>query len=324
MIRASTVPAGRLARRFAGIFLGLTLLLLGHAPLCATENSEPARLAAKSLLLAITPAGPNLIAAGDRGHVLISADDGRTWTQTAVPTRAMLTGLSFPDAQHGWAVGHDGVILHTADGGRTWVRQDKGDDLETVYLDVLFLDVQRGYAVGAYGKFLSTVDGGKTWETSRPTEDDIHFNRIQAGPGGRLYLSGESGSLLISPDEGRTWLPSAVPYDGSLFGYVPVDESTGIVHGLRGHIFLTNDRGATWEPRNSDIKALVMGGIRLRSGAIVLGGQGGHFFISGDNGGSFTHWKPATFDGSVSGLAEAADGSIIAVGEAGATRLKLP
>lgn len=276
------------------------------------------------MLLAITRTENTLVAVGDRGHVLTSKDEGRTWQQCLVPTRAMLTGISFPDAVHGWAVGHDGVILNTADGGKSWQRQDRGDDLETVYLDVLFLNAQHGFAVGAYGKFCTTQDGGKTWQSSAPSDHDAHYNRLTATPDGQLYLAGESGTLLISSDAGLTWKPSAVPYDGSLFGYVALDDNTGVVHGLRGHIFTTTDRGVTWAPNNSEIKSLVMGGTRLRSGAIVLGGQGGNFFISRDQGTSFTHWKPAGFGSSVAALVEANDGALITVGEAGAVRLTLP
>ena len=318
-----TVTAGLAARRFIGAVI-LSALALPTFPLSARENSEPAPLASKSLLLAVAKTENSLVVVGDRGHILLSNDNGQTWTQCAVPTRAMLTGVSFPDALHGWAVGHDGVIMNTADGGKSWQRQDKGDDLETVYLDVLFLDAQRGFAVGAYGKFISTQDGGRTWQSGAPSDRDIHYNRLTATAGGLLFLAGESGSLLISADTGKTWKPSAVPYDGSLFGYVPVDEKTGVLHGLRGHIFTSTDQGDTWVPNNSEIKALIMGGTRLRSGSIVLGGQGGNFFISRDAGTSFTHWKPNGYGGSVAALAETGDGALIAVGEAGVTRLVLP
>ena len=319
-----TVSTGRRARRLLGPLV-LGILAFSHPLIrAAGEAAEPAPLAAKSLLLAVAHAGPSLVAVGDRGHILISKDGGRTWTQCAVPARAMLNGVSFPDAQHGWVAGHDGVILNTVDGGQTWQRQDKGDELETSYLDVLFLDNLHGFAVGAYGKFIRTKNGGKSWQASAPSDHDVHYNRITATPGGRLFLAGESGTLLISTDSGETWIPSAVPYDGSLFGYVPVDENTGVVHGLRGHIFSTTDQGATWAPNNSDIKALIMAGVRLRSEEIVLGGQGGNFFISRDRGVTFSHWKPNGFDGSIAALAESDDGALIAVGEAGAVRLTLP
>lgn len=324
MSRGFTVPAGRYARRLLGLSLATLVVLFSASLLFAAEYSEPARLAPRSLLLAIAKTGSTLVTVGDRGHILISKDGGRTWIQSTVPTRAMLTGVSFPEAQLGWAVGHDGVILHTADGGQTWERQDKGDELETSYLDVLFLDAQRGFIVGAYGKFLRTQDGGKTWQPDSPSDQDIHFNRLISAPGNRLVIAGESGSMLVSTDAGLTWNPTNVPYDGSLFGYVPVDENRGIVHGLRGHILTTADQGATWAPHHSEIKALIMGGIQMQSGAIVLAGQGGNFFISRDLGESFVHWKPADFSGSVAALAEADDGTLVAVGEAGAVRLTLP
>ncbi len=323
MIFGITVTAGRQARRFLGAFL-LGALVFHAAAFSAGEQSELAPLAAKSLLLALARTDAALVAVGDRGHVLLSNDNGLTWKQCIVPTRAMLTGVSFPDARHGWAVGHDGVILNTADGGLSWQRQDKGDDLETVYLDVLFLDAQHGFAVGAYGKFCATQDGGKTWVTSTPSEHDVHYNRLTATPGKRLFLAGESGTLLVSTDEGQTWKPSAVPYNGSLFGYVPIDEQSGIIHGLRGHIFTTTDQGVTWASHNSEINALIMGGTRLRSGVIILGGQGGNFFISRDQGASFNHWTPPGFGGSVATVIEANDGAIIAVGETGVSRLTMP
>jgi photosystem II stability/assembly factor-like uncharacterized protein len=236
----------------------------------------------------------------------------------------VLTGVSFPDARHGWAVGHDGVILSTVDGGQTWGRQDDGKDPATVWLDVLFRDGLHGYAVGAYGRFAVTADGGKTWTAAKPSEDEVHFNRISAGTDGHLYLAGESGTVLMSEDDGKTWKQLEAPYDGSFFGILPLDGPRILAYGLRGHILRSDDHGAGWEPLNSDVRVLIMGGVRLRNGVIVLGGQGGNFFLSRDAGLSFTHWKPADFGTSVADLAEAADGALITVGEAGAVRLELP
>ena len=307
---------------FVRLLLTLTLTLPLSAP--AAESSEPARLAAKSLLLDIVGTGDKLVAVGDRGHVVISSDGGRTWTQSLTPTRSVLTGVSFPDAQHGWAVGHDGVILATGDGGQTWARQDDGKDLATVWLDVLFRDALHGYAVGAYGRFAVTADGGKTWTAAKPSEDEVHFNRISAGTDGRLYLAGESGAVLTSKDNGQAWDRLEVPYDGSFFGILPLDGTRILAYGLRGHILRSDDHGTNWEPLHSDVQVLIMAGTRLRNGVIVLAGQGGNCFLSRDTGLSFTHWKPADFGTSVADLVEAADGAVITVGEAGAVRLELP
>ena len=305
--------------------LALALLVLSFAlPLPAQESSEPAPLAARGLLLDVVNTGDKLVAVGDRGHVVISRDNGLTWTQSPTPTRALLTGVSFPDPQHGWAVGHDGVILASSDGGRSWVRQDDGKSLDTVWLDVLFRDATHGFAVGAYGKFLTTADGGKTWTAAKPSPDEVHYNRISAGDDGYLYLAGESGTLLVSQDGGQVWIKAEVPYDGSLFGVLPLDEGRIVTYGLRGHILRSEDHGGNWEPLNSDVRVLIMGGTRLKNGSVILGGQGGNFFVSRDAGRTFVHWKPATFGTSVADFVEADDGAIVTVGEAGAVRLTRP
>lgn len=299
------------------------LLLAASSPAPAAETSEPAPLAPRSLLLDVDRAGERIVAVGDRGHVLTSTDQGATWKQSLTPTRAMLTGVSFADAQHGWAVGHDGVILATSDGGGTWQRQDTGDDLDTVYLDVLFLDARRGFVIGAYGRFMTTHDGGKTWSPGKPTEDDMHFNRITRAPDGTLYLIGESGTFLVSDDDGATWQRRELPYEGSLFAAVAIADRGIVVAGLRGNILTSRDRGTTWKENENDVTVLISASVRRADGTIVLAGQGGNFFLSRDDGATFTHWKPANFGTSIAELLPLADG-VLSVGEAGVVRHQLP
>ena len=110
--------------------------------------------AVRSLLLDLAWAGGRMVAVGERGHVLLSDDDGRSWRQAqAVPSRTMLTAVAFADQRHGWAVGHDEIILHTADGGETWQRQHWAPQSQQPLLDVWFADAARGIAVGAYRAF---------------------------------------------------------------------------------------------------------------------------------------------------------------------------
>ncbi len=298
--------------------------LLSLAALRAAETSEPAPLAAKALLLDVTRAGDRIVAVGDRGHILLSDDEGRTWTQSVTPTRAMLTGVAFADAQHGWAVGHDGVILATTDGGRTWKRQDGGSDLRSILLDVLFLDPQRGFAIGAYGQFRVTTDGGATWTQNNPFGEDLHYNRIARAPDGVLYLAGETGTFAVSRDDGRTWNRVELPYEGSLFAIVTADGTTVVLGGLRGHLLTSPDQGETWTEVENPIKVLLMAGTRLDDGTIVMAGQGGNFFLSRNLGLSFKHWKAEEFGTSVADLLPTRDGALLTVGEAGAVRLKLP
>lgn len=302
----------------------LMLVMAGWFSRAPAANSEPATLAPKSLLLGLARAGQRIVAVGDRGHVLLSDDQGRTWQQVIVPSNAMLTGVSFGDATHGWAVGHDGVILATADAGRTWHRQAKDEGIDTVFLSVYFRDATHGWAVGAYGKFLTTTDGGATWIAQSPSSLESHYNSINAGPGDSLYLTGESGLLLASTDGGEKWQALDVPYDGSLFGLLPVGQQDLLVYGLRGHVFASTDRGRSWTPRKSASEVLIMTGLQLKSGLVVLAGLGGNFQISRDQGRTFSAWKPTQYNGGVSALLETDDGALLVAGELGVARLTPP
>jgi len=306
---------------------GLLLVVLGFS-LSFTRgialDSELAPLASRSLLLDVARAGSRLVAVGDRGHVLLSDDEGATWRQVIVPTRAMLTGVSFGDAQHGWAVGHDGVILATADGGLTWSLQKTETDLETVFLDVFFSDTLHGLAVGAYGKCLLTMDGGKSWQPAAPIPDEVHVNQIAPTASDIVYLTGEAGTLLVSADARRPWQQCTVPYEGSLFGVLPLSAKSLLAYGLRGRVFASDDAGVSWTPRETPSPVLIMAGVRLKSGVIVLAGLGGNFSLSRDGGGTFEVWSPAVDTGGVAGLLETKDGALVAVGEKGVNRLQLP
>ncbi len=309
-------------RRRAASRLAVGVLAAGLAAALGRGADSPAQ-AARSLLLAGTTAGDTIVAVGAYGHILRSADSGETWEVAAAPTAVTLTSVHFPDAQHGWAVGHDALILHSDDGGRTWTRQFQGADLDAPLLSVLFLDAETGFAIGAYGQYLATADGGKTWTPRRIIEQDRHFNRITAGPAGTLYIAGEQGTLLRSTARGATWAPIRAPYDGSFYGILPLTPQVLLAYGLRGRIYRSEDNGDNWQLVPVDPRVLLATAVRLRGGAIVLAGQARTFLVSHDDGHSFAAWATAMTT-PVAELVEAPDGRLLALGETGVTPLPAP
>ena len=114
-------------------------------PAWAEESPPPAEAlgrpslqspkAAKMAILSVTRAGKRIIAAGERGIVLYSDDEGSKWTQVQTNTSASLTAMSFVNEKQGWAVGHMGIILHTTDGGQSWTKQLDGIAAAKLALD---------------------------------------------------------------------------------------------------------------------------------------------------------------------------------------------
>jgi photosystem II stability/assembly factor-like uncharacterized protein len=307
------------------LLVAATILLLGAPPLYAAD-AELAPLAAQSLLLDGQAVGPQLFVVGERGHILVSPDAGRSWQQRPAPTRTTLTSVFFADAQRGWAAGHDAVILRTTDGGAIWQKVHEELESEPI-LDLWFRDADTGYAVGAYGLFLTTTDGGSSWEeTPLPEETgtatDLHLNQLTAFADGRLVLVAEGGHLFLSTD-GHNWHPPSLPYEGSLFGALPLSGDGLLVYGLRGHLFRSTDAGRSWQEVVTDTEAILNDAIRLRDNRIVVVGLAGTVLVSSDGGAHFTLLQQPDRAGFTRVL-EAADGALVLLGVQGSRRLALP
>jgi len=126
------------------------------------------------------------------GKIFHTVDGGTTWTRqtAAIGAAVELTGVSFADAQNGWAVGscwplRNGggwaVILHTTDGGVTWTQQDVG--VMPLVSAVTAGDALTAWAVGDDGLVLRTSDGGGAGftPTARPLTSALNAPKVRKG-----------------------------------------------------------------------------------------------------------------------------------------------
>jgi photosystem II stability/assembly factor-like uncharacterized protein len=285
------------------------------------ERAAKAPLAERSLLLAVAARDGQLVAVGERGHALVSKDNGGSWTQGDVPTRALLTGVFMRDARLGWAVGHDEVVLRTRDGGLTWERVNHAPEKEKPLLGVWFADERKGLAVGAYGTLLVTRDGGDTWQSRTLIDgDDFHLNQIVPAPDGALYVAGEAGHLYRSEDGGETWQSLTSPYQGSFFAILPLQNGTLLAMGLRGHLYRSADRGTSWEKIETNTEETLTCGLDLGGGRFVIGGMAGTLLWSD---GAAVRKQELPSRRAIVALAPAGEGQLLAFGEGGSHRVEI-
>ncbi len=326
------------------------LLLIAGACVCGSsevlaqsgsqpvEWAEPAPLASRSLLLDIAAAGERLVVVGERGHVLFSDDRGASWKQAEkVPTRALLTGVCFADAQRGVAVGHDEVIIVTADAGNTWDRVHYAPEAQQPLLDVWCGD-GRAIAVGAYSSYYTSEDGGRTWVPRKfeaaplvpppaaatsagesQYEDDLpadyHLNRIAVASSSRFYIAGEAGRLYRSDDAGLTWLELPSPYEGSFFGITPLAGDTVLAYGLRGNLYRSDNAGASWERVSTDTVAMLNDAVSM-NGSVAVVGLSGTVLLSTDQARKFSLLQQPDRRG-ISAAIATGPGTLVTVGEGG-------
>jgi photosystem II stability/assembly factor-like uncharacterized protein len=243
-------------RMTSRLFIALALCAYAaSSPAAAPAPSIPAAKAAHARLLDVAVAGDHVVAVGEQGVILISAD-GKSWEQRPSPVSTMLTRVRFVDAQVGWALGWDATILQTQDAGKSWALRHH-DDKGGALFDVLFLDAQHGFAAGAYGQFLETSDGGATWAPRASVFDELgmHVNALLRLPSGTLVAAGERGLVAFSTDAAATWTLLDTPYSGTWFGALPHGDSGLVVFGMRGNVFIAEDlarckrmEASAWDP----------------------------------------------------------------------------
>jgi photosystem II stability/assembly factor-like uncharacterized protein len=333
-------------------------------PIRPTTLDQPASRAVwatRAVLLSIATAGPRLVAVGERGFVLLSDDNGRTWRQAAnVPTSVTLTQVRFASPSEGWAVGHMGIVLHTTDGGNDWVKQLDGveaaqlavshakqalqlagaadekrlqrqlkdaellvsDGPDKPFLSLVALGNGRSSAFGAFGYAFETDDGGHAWIPI--------FDRTEAARARHIYgLTVLKGTLYAAGEQGLLlrcrqdgrFEALATPYPGTMFGVMAAFGSTLFAYGLRGTLLRSDDEGTQWIEVKSGVDVTLTSGLELGDGRVVFGSQTGQLIASSDGGRTFTALQPAPQP--VVGIGQAGDGALIVVGPRGVSRVEL-
>ena len=252
-------------------------------------------LPTKTMILGATLAGTRIVAVGDRGVILLSDDEGKTYRQAKqVPTRATLTGVTFIDAKQGWAAGHWGVVLHTADGGETWGLQRDDISVDQPLHTIWFKDKNHGIAAGLFSLLLVTEDGGKSWKsTSLPAasggkRSDLNLFRLFPDRLGNVLIVGEQGSVYRSADNGKTWELLATGNKGTLWTGIVLLDNSILVGGISGRILRSIDNGKSWIAVASGTKSSITDFIELANGQVLGVGLDGYSVMSNNHGEVFT------------------------------------
>lgn len=189
-----------------------------------------------------TQESPMSVACDPRGRfwvtasfsTLLSSDDGgETWQEQSQQEDMLFTHIQWLDGERAVVAGEFGSLYVTRDGGETW---ERGNDIPNEFypLAAHFNSLDEGWVAGLSGTILHTADGGATWQR-QPAESSAPIYSLTDW-GGRLFATGDSGTLLQLRD--GEW--RAVPEVPRLFSYlitaVPVGEEKLLVTGGRGNL----------------------------------------------------------------------------------------
>lgn len=213
-----------------------------------------------------------IIFVGDFGGVLLSEDDGATWSLPRSGTWSRLRAVRFRDALTGVAAGDGGTLVRTTDGGRTW-----GPLVSPVSSSIHALDfpvATVGYGLADSGVMIRTSDGGETWDTLR--------NRLPGTGTGMRFINEERGIVVTeegviyrTESSGVLWQPvftdSSLTFSGVAFNASGI---TGYACTLERVILKTTDAGKTWRTVETLEPGLVPRCVAVaETGGVYVGGQ---------------------------------------------------
>ncbi|MCW8883657.1 MAG: YCF48-related protein [Motiliproteus sp.] len=305
-------------REHSWLLLCALVLFFGHiSNLFAADEDRlnlPAlatKLAHRSLLLDLDRAGERLFAAGERGHIIYSEDQGSSWQQATVPVSSSLTAISFVDANTGWAVGHDGVVLKSSDGGGSWVKQLDGYQINRMVLAAYSQQMQqlRQQLEQLQDQEADTEELEITIEDLEIVLEDAQLAEKE-GPTKPLldllfldpmhgWVIGSYGLILETHDGGSNWLPVMTSLDNPdgfhLNTILRTSRGDLLIAGEGGVLFRSQDEGGSWQRLDSPYEGSYYAALETQpAGTLLVVGLRGRAFRSEDGGDSWLELDSAT------------------------------
>lgn len=298
-----------------GTFLKMLLtlvavVLLATPPALADNNYRllPAVMsprASSSFLLDVTRAGQRLVAVGERGHILLSDDNGLNWRQSPVPVSLTLTAVHFPSEKKGWAVGHDGVVLHSPDGGESWAVQFDGAEANQLRFNQMGVEVAAKEAALSQMTEDELEEAEIAFEDLRYALDDARYSLEEGTTNPFLdvvflddnigFIVGAYGMIFRTDDGGDTWQFWSGRIrnpDGFHFNAISSSGESLFMAGEAGTLYRSIDKGQSWESLESPYVGSFFGIVSNQHGKEVIAlGLRGNVFRSIDGGDSWQQFE---------------------------------
>ena len=249
----------------------------------ALSIAEPAEMG----LLDIAQCGERLVAAGERGVILLSDDAGSSWRQVPSPVSQLLTAVDCPSASKVYIAGHGGVILGSQDAGESWTLLFDGNEANEQWLAHAREELARLEAA------LAAADDEDAADDIAYALEDAEY-RVE--------------DAVAAVDNGPV-----DPFLGLFF----LDERVGMAVGAYGMLYRTEDGGDSWQIAVDGIdnpdRFHYYGVARSASGELFLCGEAGLLYRSRDDGVSWERLD-AGYDGTLFGAVAERDGSVLVFG----------
>lgn len=209
-------------------------------------------------LRAVTSLGGNvLVAIGEGGAILRSADAGQTWSwagaarpafaQSQALNAIAVSPVAVGGVRRAVVVGWNDLVLVSNDEGASWTATATAPAVGSRLTAVTMVDPQTIVVASDGGGIARSTDAGATW-TTIVTPNFVQRWWAAAANGSTVLVVGDSNQIRRSTDGGATFAAVNVSAAGSseLRSVGFFDANTVVAMGTLGRIVRSIDAGQTW------------------------------------------------------------------------------
>ena len=198
-------------------------------------------------------ADQTFIAVGDQGMLLMSSDNGQTWTMNQQKTLKNFKAIwvhNPNDILVACSYDNSGLELYrTLNGGETWNLTYTNDAVGAN--DMHFATDSIGYIVGNIGKVLRTEDAGNSWTNISNSSingnlQSVWFLSPDTGFAGRSSTFG----MYKTTNGGLTWSQNFGYYFTTCYSMHFLNDTLGFAGSFGNAIFRTTNGGENWSQQS--------------------------------------------------------------------------
>lgn len=201
---------------------------------------------------ALAANGKVAVAGTQNGALLVSGDEGRSWSRQMLGPVSLIDLAVCPDGSFVGIDFNHKVWSGGADGG---VWQASALEKSQVPLAVDCDSLGRWHVAGSRAKIARSTDRGASWEIT-DLDEDAQITAVQMIDERHGVALGEFGLFAVTEDGGATWQPGP-RLPGEFYPYAALFTSReeGYASGLAGTVLRTRDGGVSWQQIGNDSTA---------------------------------------------------------------------
>ena len=293
----------------------LALVGCGNGPDLSAINAERQRpLQRYDIIESLAANDAVVVGASQAGAVVVSADQGRNWTRTALGAASVIGLATCPDesfvgadfdrrvwwadanggnwksvklekprvplavacdsAGRWWVTGSGAAIAMSSDRGGHWTVTDLHED--TQFTTIQFVDKNHGFVLGEFGHVVATDDGGKRWKKIGRIDGDFYPYAALFKDAKEGWTSGIAGQTLHTADGGRHWAKMENATQAALYRLFLHE---GRPYGVGAGGMVARVEGSAWQrvayPDAAPVFLGAATSLNDKHSAIGVGGPGG-------------------------------------------------